>query len=412
MGSQTIIHHFYYTMVYNGDGNYPLEDPIMKQVSPVAHSPAASGQQSVKMILTNRFDPDVRVYKEARYLTAQGFDVEILCWDRENEYARTEVVDGIRIRRFNPPAVYGTGLQQLVPYIKFLRQVRQYLKTQEYAYLHCHDLDGMIVGAACRSANPSAKLIFDMHEIYEVQGKKQKIRRLVRALVSRYHGLADAILYVNELQLEHMSPANRKKLIHLPNYPDAANFSSDEKTVSPLLRVSYIGSVRHFQQMKNLLDAASGAEGVYTSIHGFGTAYKQLQELEAGYPNAQVTGPYHFQESTRLFSEADLLYIMYPMDTLQNRESEPIKFFEAIITRTPMIVSPLSRLAQYVTRYGIGYLVDGEDIGEIRRLLAHIATHREELAQMRERMKSIQFQFTWDHVVKDLSQIYQSDPNR
>lgn len=362
--------------------------------------------KNIKMILTNRFDPDVRVYKEARYLSDLGFDVEILCWDREHEYEETETIDGIRIRRFNPPAVYGTGLRQILPYYRFLLQVRAYLAGQPFDFLHCHDLDGIIVGSACRALNPSARLIFDMHEIYEVQGSKQKIRPLIRKIVSRYQDLSDYILYVNELQLEHLNPRNKPKLIFLPNYPDAANFTSDEKTDSGLLRISYIGSVRHFAQMKNLLDAAKGIEGVYISIHGFGTAHKQLKALEAQYPAAQITGPYHFTESTRLFSEADVLYVMYPMDTVQNRESEPVKFFESVITRTPVIVSPLSRLSGYVRDHQIGYLADGDDIGAIRDLLRHIKEHPQELEQFRENMRPIQHQFTWDHVVKNLTGIY------
>ena len=35
------------------------------------------------MLLTNGFDPDVRVYKEALYLVGRGFSVTVLCWDRD-----------------------------------------------------------------------------------------------------------------------------------------------------------------------------------------------------------------------------------------------------------------------------------------------------------------------------------------
>lgn len=361
----------------------------------------------VKMILTNRFDPDVRVYKEALYLSQQGFSVEILCWDREREKPESEIIDGIRIRRFYPPARYGSGLRQLLPYLQFGREVRRYLRSRQVDYLHCHDLDGALVGNACRRDHPGARVIFDMHEIYEVQGKKQKLRPLVRQVVKACHHRADAILYVNDLQLVHLDEPDRAKLIFLPNYPDAGNFPSDDKVPADRLRIAYIGSVRHFQQMKNLLDAARGLPDVHVSIHGFGTAYRALQAIQSDYPDARITGPYHFSESTRLFAEADVLYVMYPMDTLQNRESEPIKFFEAIITRTPVIVSPRSRLAAVVQSHGIGYAVDGEDIAAIRALLDHIAANRTELAAKRENMIPIQYHYTWDHVVKNLNTIYQ-----
>ena len=37
---------------------------------------------NITMLLTNAFEMDVRVYKEARYLIEKGNNVTILCWDR------------------------------------------------------------------------------------------------------------------------------------------------------------------------------------------------------------------------------------------------------------------------------------------------------------------------------------------
>ena len=60
----------------------------------------------VYMILTNGFDPDVRVYKEAKYLVEKNFEVTILCWDRRCEYIdkKEEILDGIKIKRFFIPS--------------------------------------------------------------------------------------------------------------------------------------------------------------------------------------------------------------------------------------------------------------------------------------------------------------------
>ena len=43
------------------------------------------------MVLTNGFFPDLRVYKEAKYLSKNGHDVEILCWDRDGRYKEKPV---------------------------------------------------------------------------------------------------------------------------------------------------------------------------------------------------------------------------------------------------------------------------------------------------------------------------------
>ncbi|PKK38874.1 hypothetical protein ABB02_01879 [Clostridiaceae bacterium JG1575] len=362
--------------------------------------------KTVTMILTNRFDPDVRVYKEARYLVESGYDVEILCWDRLKERPYAEVIDGIRIRRFSPRAVYGTGLKQAVPFVRFLKEVNDYLKRHTPDILHAHDLDGMLVALAYAKSHPELPLVFDMHEMYEVQGKKQKIRPLVHLAVAHCQNKAHHILYVHDMQKEGMSEANKKKLLFLPNYPDASNFQSDEKNQSPLLRISYIGSVRHAVQMRNLLDAAKPFPGVFIAIHGFGTAHDELARDQKNWPNALIGGPYHFSQSTELYQQADLMYLMYPMDTLQNRRAQPVKFFESIITRTPVLIHPESQLACFVLEKDIGYLVNGDDPEDIARMLRHILTHPEELAQKRDNMKALQHDFTWERVVTALDDIY------
>ncbi len=76
----------------------------------------------IKMILTNGFDVDPRVYKEAKTLVKHGNDVEILCWDRENKYTNKEyeIIDCIKVKRFFPKSKYGSGYKQVFSYIKFI----------------------------------------------------------------------------------------------------------------------------------------------------------------------------------------------------------------------------------------------------------------------------------------------------
>ena len=68
------------------------------------------------MILTNGFAPDLRVYKEAKYLAQKGNEVQILCWDRENQYINkpVEQLGKIKIVRFFVQSKYGSGLKQII----------------------------------------------------------------------------------------------------------------------------------------------------------------------------------------------------------------------------------------------------------------------------------------------------------
>ena len=79
------------------------------------------------MILTNGFDPDPRVYKEAKSLKKLGHKVTILCWDREGTYIdkQEEDLEGIHIVRFFGNAEYGTGYKQIFKFLNFKKWTKK-----------------------------------------------------------------------------------------------------------------------------------------------------------------------------------------------------------------------------------------------------------------------------------------------
>jgi len=363
--------------------------------------------QKVKMIVTNRFDPDVRVYKEAKYLASCGLDVEILCWDREGEYRHREYenIDGIKVKRFFPYAKYGTGLKQVIPYIRFIKACKNYLKDKEYHYLHCHDLDGVIAGYFCKHKN--SKLIFDMHEFYEGQGSKQKIKLIIRKIVSFMQRNSDFIIYLNEIQKTHVKENNRNKLIYLPNYPEIEYFKCYKKVESTNLRISYIGTVRQYNELKNLMDAAVNLDNIEISIHGSGIAYNALKRIEKDYKNTKITGVYHYSQSAKLYSQADLLYIVYDMRVENWKNGYPVKFYESIITKTPVIVCRGSVLEEFLKEHDIGFVVDGSNVEEIKQLLEYIRDNRHVLVEKIKNLEKIQYEYTWNSVVNNLNRAYE-----
>ena len=76
-----------------------------------------------------------------------------------------------------------------------------------------------------------------------------------------------------------------------------------------MLRISYIGAVRQYSELKNLLDACSGMKRVEVHIHG-AVLFMNHSEKLPYYPNAHVTGRY--VSVVQLYSETDVLYAIYP----------------------------------------------------------------------------------------------------
>ncbi|GEM02105.1 Glycosyltransferase involved in cell wall bisynthesis [Halolactibacillus halophilus] len=364
----------------------------------------------VVMIVTNRYDPDIRVHKEALYLQNKGYQVEVLCWDRENDFVhrKSEKIDGISVERFFPLSKYGSGIRQLKSYIEFILEVKNYLKHSDYNYIHCHDLDGVVVGAYIKSS--SSKLIFDMHEIYESQGSKRRIKYLIRFIVNHFQMKSDYIIYVNEIQKKISNCAN--KMIYLPNYPEKRVLGNIDKKHSENIRVSYIGSVRQFEEFVNLFEACKQIKKVKISIHGGGVAHKKLIELTSKYNNVKITGAYDISKLPDYYSEADLIYAVYSNKNEQHMNSYPVKFYESIVTKTPIIVSKGSVLEKIVIQEDIGFVVEGDNIDNIRCLIEKIAMNPEIIKQKVKSIENLAQKFTWEDVVNNLDYIYSGRPRR
>ena len=54
----------------------------------------------IVMLLSNAFRPDPRVLKEANSLSAEGFNLTILCWDRQGQLQAEELLpSGVKVIR-------------------------------------------------------------------------------------------------------------------------------------------------------------------------------------------------------------------------------------------------------------------------------------------------------------------------
>ena len=281
----------------------------------------------ITMLLTNGFDPDVRVYKEALYLVGRGFSVTVLCWDRDpaRGYPQRETLEGIEIVRFRVPSVAGSGMKQLPAFLAYIRSCRAWLKDHPCDYFHCNDIDGAITWYLAKNS-PKTPMVFDMHEFYETGGAGMRLvwRKLTLFFLKR----AAAGLYENDVYLNEDYRSVREKLYPLKNYPDTDLIQYRPKSPCGVFRIGYHGAVRkQLPAFTALFEAVRDMEDVRVDIHGGGTDLSKLLELEKRYPNVHVHGPFNgATELTGLYEETDLLYCGYdPKDPNMQGLAEIVK---------------------------------------------------------------------------------------
>ena len=354
--------------------------------------------KKVYMILTNGFDPDVRVYKEAKYLVEKGFDVKILCWDRKCDYKdkENEEMEGIKIKRFFIPSTPGSGLKQILPYFKFMLTVRKYLKDKNYKYLHCHDFDGILVGM-CTKKKKGKTIVFDIHEIYTHYAYAKNI--FFNKIFNKVINKSNYIIYVNEDQIQNIK--DKDKLIYLPNYPEEKIYVPIEKKKSERIRVNYIGSVRDYNALKTLLEIDN--KNIEVGIYGTGTCYEKLKE-EYKEKNANLYGKYDgINDSGEIYRNTDIVYCSYNPDIPNWKTAFPVKAFEAIITLTPIIVSENTVIGDFVKKYGIGEVIDYSNIQSIINAISKISNN---YGKYVNRIKEITKYYNWNQIVTQLNIVY------
>ena len=362
----------------------------------------------IGMILDNGYNPDVRVYKEAKYLVSKGHSVRIICWDRNQDSSKLtyEKSEGIEIERFNIPSIYGTGKKQLVAYLKFIKECKKYLNQNYFDFLHCHDLTSVIVGFCARKNR--TPIVFDMHEYYENTYPPQKSIKhfLIEFLIKRSY----AAIYENDVYLDDMYRGVREKLYPLKNYPDSnlievLKKSSDDNC----FRIGYHGYVRNqVKPFTALFNAVKGMQDVRVDINGIGVDIPILMDELDKYENIYINGPFDgTRELSRLYQNTDVLFCGYNIDDPNMKgTAEIVKYFEAIITGTPMIATKGLAVGDRVEQNGFGLAIDTCDSNEIRKAIMLLKDNKSVWKTFSENELKKSQEYDWNVAVKVLDEIY------
>ena len=356
----------------------------------------------IYMILTNGFDPDVRVYKEAKYLVEKGFKVEIICWDRKCEYENNteENMNGIDIKRFHIHSIPGSGMKQIFPFIKFIRYVRKYLQRKQYTFLHCHDFDGVIVGMFTKQKKRK-KIIFDMHEIYKnySYAKNGVFEKIFNKIIRK----CNYIIYVNNEQIENIKDLEENKKVFLPNYPEKRLYYPINKNKSEKCRVNYVGSLRDYESLDTLAKLGINDDNIEVGLYGMGVYYDKLNEK---YENTKVKlyGKYNgILDSGEIYRNTDILYCCYNPNIENWKNAYPVKLYESIITLTPIIVSEGTLAGEFVKKYKIGKTVHYNNSASISSAIDELKNNYNNYV---ENVKIISQNYKWENIVQNLDIIY------
>lgn len=390
--------------------------------------------KKVVMVLTNSFEPDIRVLKEATYLSQKNYSIEILCWDRtNNSLPEHELIhEKILIKRFKHRSVPGTGLKQIRPYLKYINSVRKYLKKANIDYLHCHDFDGLLSGYIAvgrKKRKLGFSIIYDAHE-FEL-GRNTNFKRskfyikTIKFFEKFLTSKVDHFIFVSQYQQKKMSIIYNidKNWILLRNIPPKwqLDFEKINNKRKELIQKFSSSSIQYIVMYHGILNYGRGIENIINSLvnipkTGFvllGRGSKDyLNHLNHVIKENRVESRVIFQEHVNY----DEIWITVGASNLgliltsEKYESEimslPNKLFENIQSLTPMVVSNFPAMGELIHSYEIGETVDPSDLNEIASKINYLLNDPKIIGEYKHNLLRAKNELSWDEEVKSMNIIY------
>lgn len=169
------------------------------------------------------------------------------------------------------------------------------------------------------------------------------------------------------------------------------------------LKIAFLGTVRYKDILKNLSDAVMNNHIFELYIHGGGEDFEAMKEYCKDANNIFFTGKYDYSHIVSLYHKSDLIWAGYPNKDYNVRYAISNKFHESLYVMVPGIYSEKTKLAEFVQRENIGFVVNPYNSKDIKQLLYGIAYGKIDIDNVRKSMEIFQAKETsWEEDFKQL----------
>lgn len=379
--------------------------------------------QPVVMLLSNSFRPDSRVLKEAEYLQKYGFDITVLCWDRQAELSESETLSsGVKIIRIqNIRSAYGIGIHQLLKIPRFWIVVQHYLGKLTPKLIHCHDFDTLLAGLWYGMLH-HIPVIYDAHEYYSDLVNPRLhgiIGKLLYRLIkwSEHIGArnARAVVTVDET-LATVYRRNNHNVIILGHFPEKIKADKNNPIFSrPNLTLLYAGRLSvdrglllYADMIRNLLYKDIPVRLLLAGVFTPESERERFNVYAQSIKNSvEYMGWIPYDRMSSIYRVADIgLAILLPEPRYV--AATPVKLFEYMANGLPVVASDFPSIKEIVTEVDCGILVDPlADLSSTVNTIADWWLNKAEPRRLGENGRhAVLLKYHWENQASRLVQLY------
>lgn len=305
--------------------------------------------------------------------------VAILCWSRGADgLPPQENQGGVEIHRFGG-TVPARSWSTVLAVARFGIWIAWHLLRRRPRYIQVCDLESA-APTAIVSLLFGGRVIYDMRDPFaDSYGVGPALRRVAYALDWLVMARCTAFVVPTAERVAYLGRWGRTRSVcivrntcHdvLKDLDDVRAAPDSDPAVVRLAYFGYLVATRGSRELLDLCDAEQG--GVELWVAGQCREAGLLEAL-ARTPGAHWLGLLPRREALARMRDADAVLLLYDPEVPVNRIAAPNKYFEALMTGTPVIVSRGMSLAKEVEGRSLGLVVDygnqealRETVGKLR----------------------------------------------
>ncbi|BDZ69005.1 glycosyltransferase family 4 protein [Methanobacterium ferruginis] len=362
----------------------------------------------VLLIRTNPVSPEPKVEKEAYALGKNGFDVEILAWDRNTDNMSFQDKGFYKIRRFKLKASYGKPTVMLKLFIWLIYEFF-YLMRADVDIFHAIDLDTLLP-AVMASKIRDKPLVYDCSDFYAdsfPQATPMIIRKIFAKIEIFFSKFANFVILPEESRIEQFRN-ELSDFIIINNTPMEINIKRNCKQ-NKAFTLFYAGIIHRDRAIEKVLEVIKNIDNVELIIAGYeigsGNLIKHINSID----NVTFLGKIPYHEVIRRTIESDLTFAFYDPKIPNHKYASPNKLFEAMMCGRPIITNYGTLMAKTVMEENCGVLVHYDNIYEIEDIITKLKLDMKLRISLGENgLRAYRTKYNWKIMEERLVQAYQT----
>jgi glycosyltransferase involved in cell wall biosynthesis len=356
-------------------------------------------------------DNERRIFNEAISAGKQGYRVEIIALKTPELPASSEL-NGIPLERISIKRWQSGPLKFLVFNFKLFRR----LLGQDFRILHCHDL-WVLPASAAAACWKRCRLVYDAHEYYrglEIFLRK-KITGCIWAITEWiFIKKVDVLITINRFHAElfrncYPSLAHRDILY---NYPSLEAMALTEKL--PVFRereskVIFQGILKAGRALPEVIESMEAVIDGRLEFLGHGEIETELQQLTVS-KNLQdrviFRGKMDWNKLLPETQKARAGLVLFQPRSQNYAYAMPNKFFEYVLTGTPVIASNIATFKDLNAEFEVALLISPDSIQDISKAITLLLTNEDQWSRLHQNCLQARKKWNWEVQEKVLIDIY------